>query len=242
MRLSVGQLLSDRKRMEEYICERIVNDGTKIVLAAGEEGESWAELYPIWDDEMGWELYMERSDEHVSLQDVYDHLRRKEMTSAEWWRAFNGEMDRWKVKELEKEGRELREQAAHSPDDDLLHVRRKVEAIEQMLRGQSESGSRSLDLLQSQPSVGDDLPDCLPARTAARLLGVDRKTLNKFRRDGLLKWRLKNPSSSRKEFLYEKASVLALATDYRVGESTARQETRRRRRPRTYVPKHIRLD
>ena len=76
----------------------------------------------------------------------------------------------------------------------------------------------------------------------ARILGVDRKTLNKFRRDGLLKWRLKNPNSSRKEFLYERGSVLALATDYRIGESTSRQEPRRRQQARTYVPKHIKLE
>jgi hypothetical protein len=66
--------------------------------------------------------------------------------------------------------------------------------------------------------------------------------LNKFRRAGLLKWRLKNPSSSRKECLYERESVLALANDYRVGEPTSRQQTRRRSKPRTYTPKHIKLE
>jgi hypothetical protein len=88
MRLSLDQMLSDDHRMQQYICERIVNDGTKIVLAAGEEGESWAELYPIWDDEKGWELHMERSDEWVSLEDVYYHFRRKEMTWREWYLLF----------------------------------------------------------------------------------------------------------------------------------------------------------
>src|SRR4051812_36425380 len=88
MRLSLGQWLSDWKTMERYVCERIPGDGIRVGLAAGEEGVSWADLYPVWDADRGWELHIERSDEWVSLQEVYDHFRRQEMTYAEWWRDF----------------------------------------------------------------------------------------------------------------------------------------------------------
>ena len=88
----------------------------------------------------------------------------------------------------------------------------------------------------------EGLPDCLPSRTAAQVLGVDRKTLDKLRRDGFVKWRVKNPSSSRKEFLYDKESILALKNSFRTGESKREQEPKRHRATRTYVPKHIKLE
>src|SRR4051794_36837958 len=87
--------------MERHVCERIPSDGTRVVLAAGEEGESWADLSPVWVTGRGWELHMERSDEGVSLQEVYDHFRRQEMTHAEWWRDFWWALDRTKATEGE---------------------------------------------------------------------------------------------------------------------------------------------
>lgn len=103
MRLSYEQVLSDEKDMTDFICERLTAAPTKLILSAGEEGETWAELWPDWDDATGWNLSMETSDEEVDLEDVYDHLRRKEMTLREWWREFEFEANRSKVFRLEQE-------------------------------------------------------------------------------------------------------------------------------------------
>jgi len=92
------------------------------------------------------------------------------------------------------------------------------------------------------PAEHDDLPDSLPTRLAASLLGVDRKTLDKLRRDGWLKWRVKNPTSSRKEFLYDKQSVLELKKSYRVGEAVPQRRPTRRKTQSGYVPQHIKLE
>lgn len=101
MRLSYEQILSDEKAMTDFICKRLTETPTKLVLAAGEEGETWAELWGEWDDATGWNLSMEKSDESVDLEEVYDHFRRKEMTYREWWREFDRQMDRLNVIELE---------------------------------------------------------------------------------------------------------------------------------------------
>lgn len=92
------------------------------------------------------------------------------------------------------------------------------------------------------PAESDSLPDSLPTRRAARLLGVDRKTLDKLRRDGWLKWRVKNPTSSRKEFLYDRQSVLDLKNSYRVGDGAPQRRPTRRKARSGYVPQHIKLE
>lgn len=92
------------------------------------------------------------------------------------------------------------------------------------------------------PAEHGDLPDSLPTRLAASLLGVDRKTLDKLRRNGWLKWRLKNPTSSRKEFLYDKQSVLELKHSYREGEAVPQRRPTRRKTQSGYVPQHIKLE
>jgi hypothetical protein len=98
--------------------------------------------------------------------------------------------------------------------------------------------------VRDRPIAADsaDLPDCLPSRIAAKLLGVDKKTLEKLRIDGFLKWRVKNPGSSRKEFLYEKRSVLELKNSYRVGDPRAARPKPRRKVVSNYVPQHIKLE
>ena len=99
------------------------------------------------------------------------------------------------------------------------------------------------ETVRDRPLAADsvDLPDCLPSRIAAKLLGVDKKTLEKLRIDGFLKWRVKNPTSSRKEFLYEKQSVLDLKNSYRIGDSRAARTRPRRKVSTNYVPQHIKL-
>jgi hypothetical protein len=95
------------------------------------------------------------------------------------------------------------------------------------------------------PSPDDDLrllPDPLSTRLAARLLGVDRKTLDKLRRSGCLKWRVKNPTSSRKEYLYDKQSVMDVRSSYRVGDALPSRPPVRRKISSGYVPKHITLE
>jgi hypothetical protein len=116
MRLSTDQIISDEKQMERYICERLTKDPTRVILASGEDGVSWADLYPIWiDDETGWVLDMETSDEQVTLEEVYDHFRRQEMTLAEWWREFERQMDQSRILTLEEEIRHLRAKVAEDP-------------------------------------------------------------------------------------------------------------------------------
>lgn len=100
MRLSLDQILADRARMEQFICDRISGGVTRIDLGGG----AWADLTAFWDDEFGWTLLLETDEpEWVDLQEVYDHFRRKEMTAWERSKESEAEMNRWKVQKLEKE-------------------------------------------------------------------------------------------------------------------------------------------
>lgn len=88
MHLTTEQLRFDRIRMMRFICERIPADGTTVILADAGGGEpAWADLYPSWDDEAGWDLRIETNEpEWVGLKEVYDHFRRQEVTWEEWGR------------------------------------------------------------------------------------------------------------------------------------------------------------
>jgi hypothetical protein len=106
MRLTIEQILADNAKMEQYICERIPPATTRIDLGRG----AWADLTPFWDDRFGWSLLLETDEpEWVDLSEVYQHFRREEMTSREWWREFEGEMARSKVRSLEGEIASLRQ-------------------------------------------------------------------------------------------------------------------------------------
>jgi hypothetical protein len=121
-----------------------------------------------------------------------------------------------------------------------------INEIRQMVAGQD--ARTTLDAaMTARGSVAslaehESLPDSLSTRLAARLLGVDRKTLDKLRREGWLKWRVKNPTSSRKEFLYDKQSVLDLKNSYRVGDAVPHRPPTRRKANSGYVPQHIKLE
>lgn len=110
MRLSIAEILSDEEQMKDYICERLSRDCTRVVLAAGEGGQTWVDLWAFWDDTFGWHLLMEKSDEYVTLEDVYHYFRRPEMTYAEWWRDFEWRVFRFTAltPEGEKPGAECR--------------------------------------------------------------------------------------------------------------------------------------
>jgi hypothetical protein len=105
----------------------------------------------------------------------------------------------------------------------------------------ADEGSLAPTLPQCGSSA--ELPDCLPSRMAAALLGVDKKTLEKLRIGGFLKWRVKNPTSSRREYLYERQSVLVLQNSYRIGDTAKTHHHRPRRKVSSgYVPQHITLE
>jgi len=89
MPLTTDQIIADRARMEKFICERIPDDGTWVDLGNG----AWADLTPFWDERFGWSLLLETNEpEWVDLWEVYQHFRRKEMTSREWWEEMNREI------------------------------------------------------------------------------------------------------------------------------------------------------
>lgn len=58
MRLTIDQIKADRAKMEEFLCQRIRSDGTRIDLGDG----AWADLFPTWDDRFGWSLLLESYD------------------------------------------------------------------------------------------------------------------------------------------------------------------------------------
>ena len=52
---TVEQARADERRMTKYVCDRIPEDGGRIVLLA-DGPEAWADLFPSWDEEYGWTL------------------------------------------------------------------------------------------------------------------------------------------------------------------------------------------
>jgi excisionase family DNA binding protein len=96
--------------MKAYICSRIISEeDTEVLLAVGEDGELRVFLYPVWDDEDGWDLFWETDcPEAVGLREIYEYFRRQEMTSWERYSEVEGEITRSKVRFLEGELAELR--------------------------------------------------------------------------------------------------------------------------------------
>lgn len=99
--MTVNQIQSDGGKMKKFICERIPPEGTRIFLPDLSGAESGVDLIPIWE-ENEWDLLIE-SDDRCGLRDVYEHFRRQEMTCREWEREMAGEINRWKVRDLERE-------------------------------------------------------------------------------------------------------------------------------------------
>jgi hypothetical protein len=81
---------------------------------------------------------------------------------------------------------------------------------------------------------------------AAKVLGVDRKTVLKYIAEGVLEWRnAAAPSSTRKRYRVRMASVLRLCSAYRTtteAESTARHRARRRRKLPETGTRHIKVN
>jgi hypothetical protein len=118
---------SDRRTMTTYICERIGGKPTTLLLADGPDGPVFVRLDPYWDDyDQEWGLLLETDcpgprhtpsdgpppapvdDPPIDITDVYEHLRRREMTWAEWHRERQGQSDRRRVEDLEAELAALR--------------------------------------------------------------------------------------------------------------------------------------
>jgi hypothetical protein len=78
MRISIDQLLADRRRMKAYIALRIPEEGCRIVLALGPEGE-------VWVESLHWQTNCK---EAVGIPEVYEYLRREAMTVEEWRREL----------------------------------------------------------------------------------------------------------------------------------------------------------
>ena len=126
MRLTTDQIMADRARMEKVICERIPDGGTRVDLG----NVAWADLTPFWDESFGWSLLLETNEpEWVDLCEVYEHFRRKEMTSREWWAELEGEMARSKVCSLEGEVAVI--------DQRLNHIRQTTLELEPQVRTDS---------------------------------------------------------------------------------------------------------
>jgi hypothetical protein len=58
MRLTHEQDRADNARMEQFICERVPDEGTRIDLGVG----AWADLFPTWDERFGWSLHWETNE------------------------------------------------------------------------------------------------------------------------------------------------------------------------------------
>jgi hypothetical protein len=72
--ITVEELLADRRRMKAYIASRIPEEGCRIVLADGPEGEVWVDLNPVWHEEDGWDMFWQTDcPEAVGLRDIYEH-------------------------------------------------------------------------------------------------------------------------------------------------------------------------
>jgi hypothetical protein len=176
MHLSIGQLLADRKTMEQYICERIPGDGTRVILATGEEGDAWADLFPVWNDGVGWELHMERSDGWVSLQEVYDHFRRQEMTWREWYQCLA-----WSIRSLDESQRGRRANVeASAPDSILVEIRTRLDHI--------LDNTNKLLWQQGETSRGSTLStgeSALTKKEVARRFQISTRTVDRWRSMGV---------------------------------------------------------
>jgi hypothetical protein len=120
--------LADQRKKEKYVCDRIPEDGMRIVLYEGSPGESSiiADLsVECWEGNV--DLVIETNEpDVVDLNEVYRYFRRREMTVEEFWREMNfvdPEKDyRRKIALLSQTERELFEESSE-------HERRAAQTI-----------------------------------------------------------------------------------------------------------------
>lgn len=225
--MSLNQILADNRRMERFICDRIRTDRTRIVLADGGDGPAWVDLILLLGDDGDFDLVIQTNEpDAFSLRDVYEHFRRQERTSWERERELAGEMNRWKVHELERENAVLREAGFRDEG------------------GQPDSGEqRAIDCAKTVDDSG--LPREVSTAEAAKILGISKDTVLKLKSAGLLEYRnTGSPDSCRPVFAFTLRSVIELRTSYDRDMPVPRQRPdpprRRVKGERKY--KHLNLD
>lgn len=192
MRLSLDQFQSDRRRMKAYIGMLTPEPGTRVVIAEGEGDEVWTELYPLWDEEDGWDLYWETNcKEAVGLLEIYQHLRRQERTLWEWERELAGETARLRVQALEEEVTSLRKELDHPAGCN--------QPVADWAGDEDEAG----------------LPREVSTAEAAGILGISKDTVLKLKTAGLLEYRnTASPDSFRPVFAFTLRSIMEIRTTY----------------------------
>ena len=84
MSATFQEIETDLRKMIAYIGPRVTEQGERFVLADGPDGEAWAEIYTAWDEHSGWDMhYTTNLSEWVGVREIYDHFRRRDMTSWE---------------------------------------------------------------------------------------------------------------------------------------------------------------
>lgn len=89
MRLTNDEYQSDLSKMKAFIARLLPQEGTRIVIADGQDGEFWVELDPVRYDDGVWDLHWETNClEAFDLREIYEDFRRQEMTVWERRRSF----------------------------------------------------------------------------------------------------------------------------------------------------------
>jgi excisionase family DNA binding protein len=79
--ITVDHLLADRRRMKAFVAMRIPEEGYRIVIADGPEGEVWVDLNPVRHGDGEWDVHLETNcPEWAGIPEVCEYLRRQEMT------------------------------------------------------------------------------------------------------------------------------------------------------------------
>jgi DNA modification methylase len=98
---STDHYQTDRRRMKAYIAMRIPEEGCRIVLAEGEDGEDWVDLNPVRYPDGEWDLYFEtNAPEWVGILEIYKYLRQQEMTWWEWERELRNAVELYSLRRL----------------------------------------------------------------------------------------------------------------------------------------------
>ncbi|MSQ95630.1 MAG: hypothetical protein EXR98_13865 [Gemmataceae bacterium] len=121
--MTVDQILTDNRKMEQFICDRLRTDRTRIVLADGRRpyGPAWVDLTLFLCDDGDHELVIESNEpDAFGVREVYEHFRRKEMTGWEWERELAAEINRWKIHDLEREVGEMQGEPKRSRSEKFL--------------------------------------------------------------------------------------------------------------------------
>lgn len=212
----------DGNRMKAYIASRIPEEGCRVVLADGPDGEVWADLDPVRQDNGEFDLHWETNcREAVVLRDIFMHFRRHEMTVDEWRRDFSGAVACLRVQRI---------------GIGTSHRNEKSEN-----RGTNKP---MIDCTVTEDAMG--LPKEVSTAEAARILGVSKDTVLKLKAKGLLEYRIASPPGScRPVFRFLLQSVLRLRTGYEADEPTPgfpRESARRHAVPRIKKYKHVKLE